>query len=359
MYTILSNLKEIKEYNKIMEIHLTVEATEKAAKKMQIVYSISNFINSQMLNMHFGKTVDSFIYTLNCYDPNFGRFGKEWENGSVVTKKFVKSQRRIELTVKLNHKSLMMATEDEVYTLIKQAFLKTKIDIEDLNIKGFDHDAFYLDLERLLDVAKSEEGNSNGYFNAKITANLRTSAESGIPEIKEKDFWDIIEQSKQLNNGDLTKQIEDLIDILSKKDKETIFGFELRLRELLRKAYHLNIFALNKVVNGAFADDSFLYFRAKLILMGRTFFYQAITDPNALKVVLGTDYFGEDLLSVSNKAIQKKHGSNFLEELPSDVFDASFNDDFPLDIEGAIWTESEFEKKFRPLLELYKSFPDI
>lgn len=337
-----------------MDISITKEATVKAGQKLNVVPIISCYLNKEMKDNKYG-TIEEVICTLNCYDPNFGSLSKEWETGTVISKKYIKGKNYLEFSVKINHTDLIEASINSVPDIVKEAILKTYIEINALNIKGFEIDKFYSDINQLLTISRWK---TNPEYYIQESFDYRKQAipksDGSFKALKESDFWGIIKDSIKISKGDFDVQIQSVIDILVNFSKENIIGFEITLRALLKKAYHVNVMALEKVVEGYLTDDSFLYFRAKLILLGKLHFYQAIEDPNHLNIIINQDYFGEELLSVADKAFKKKLGSDYHEELPRDIVRNIIDyDDLSEDPQGTMWQESEFKDKYADLLALY------
>jgi hypothetical protein len=338
-----------------MNISLTIEATAEAAEKLNIVYIISDYLYKEMYYKKYGDVIEKVICTLNCYDPNFGLQAKDWETGIVISKKYIKRSHYLEFSVKINHNDLIKTSVDNVPHVIRKAILQTYIEIKNLNIKGFEIDKFYSDIDRLLTLSKWKT-NPEDYMPENFDYKKHTIPKSDVSfkALKESDFWGIIKDSIKISKGNIEAQIESLIDILVNFNNENIIGFEITLRSLLKKAYHVNVMALEKVVEGYLTDDSFLYFRAKLILLGKLHFYQAIEDPNHLNIIINQGCFGEELLSVADKAFKKKFGLDYHEELPRDIVGNILDyDDLSEDPKGTMWQESEFKDKYAGLLALY------
>jgi len=333
---------------------MTIEATEKAANKLNIVYTISHYLGKEMSAKKYGN-IEKIICIMNCYDPNFSSIAKDWETGTVIGKKYIKRNKFLEFSIKVNHAELMKCPQDEVPDIIKKAILKTYFEIRDLCIIDFKIDEFYSDLESLLSLSKWK-ANPEDYIqeNFDYEKSVKPQSENSFKAMKEGEFWNVIKDSIKTSRGDINLQTDCLINILARLREEDIIGFEITLRSMIKKANHVNVLALNKIVEGTVTDDSFLYFRAKLILLGKANFYQAIKDPNQLDIIINSDQLGEELLSVADKAFTNKLGTNYHGELPRDIiWNLISYDDLSEDPKGIMWQETEFKGKYANVLALY------
>jgi hypothetical protein len=128
------------------------------------------------------------------------------------------------------------------------------------------------------------------------------------------DFWNLIEKNRAKNGDDFDAITNDL----SGRDEQEIIDFECRLRELLFKSYHYDIMAIQKIVEGYVSDDSFLYFRCKLILYGRSIFENAINVADDLVKKIDAMAYGEGLLYIADRAFISKFGEHTDKTLPRD-----------------------------------------
>lgn len=135
-------------------------------------------------------------------------------------------------------------------------------------------------------------------------------------------------------------------------------GFEVPLRDLIRRSYHYNVMALLKAIDGSVTDDTSLYFRCRLILYGKDLFTSSVQNPNDLTQRLDNldnDDAAEYLLSVADKAFLRKFGENTDKDRPGDVGESYIDyntDSYPL--LGTSWNDRAFAKRYAPLLKLYK-----
>jgi hypothetical protein len=127
-------------------------------------------------------------------------------------------------------------------------------------------------------------------------------------------------------------------------------------RELLIKANHYNVMAVQKIIEGSVSDDPFLYFRCKLILYGRITFESAINNPNYLFERIDPLVSGESLLSVADRAFSMRFGGStdkiFPRDYASEIIDYDFGD-FP--VQGEDCEESDLPKRYSKLWKAYNT----
>ncbi len=132
-------------------------------------------------------------------------------------------------------------------------------------------------------------------------------------------FWDLIEKSTVITNGNVENQISFLIDKLSTMNENSIVGFELKLRELIKKSDLENVILLLKNIENHVTDDLYLYFRCRLILYGKDLFNSILSGQKSISKKLDNDAAAELLLSLADEAFIKKFGENNQKELPSEI----------------------------------------
>lgn len=169
-------------------------------------------------------------------------------------------------------------------------------------------------------------------------------------------FWEIIEQSKE-ESQNYSKQIEALTNKIASLEENEIIEFEFRFREALSKSAHYNVMAAAKIINGFVSDDSFLYFRCRLIAEGKELFFEAIENPEVIADadIKELDFSGEDMLYIADNAFLKKFGDETEKALPRDVAFDYFNYDEGEEIKGEDWKEEELPIKYPNLWKRYKN----
>ncbi|MEX1014949.1 MAG: DUF4240 domain-containing protein [Candidatus Paceibacterota bacterium] len=169
-------------------------------------------------------------------------------------------------------------------------------------------------------------------------------------------FWEIIEQSKE-ESRDFSHQIELLITKLSSLNESQIVEFEYRFREALSESARYNIMAAAKIINDYVSDDSFLYFRCRLIAEGKELFYNAIENPEVIAEnnIQELEFGGEEMLYVADQTFIKRFGEDTDKELPRDLTFDYLNYDKVEEIKGEDWKEDELPLKYPKLWDIYKN----
>ena len=172
----------------------------------------------------------------------------------------------------------------------------------------------------------------------------------------EKQFWKLIEQSRQnaKHNSELQlNQLEALLNPLSEAD---FLAFYAVFDELYAKSYNGNLWGAAYLILGGCSDDGFDYFRAWLIAQGKEPFYNVLENPDSLvKVADNEDVYPEldELLGLLyTMAVEKTGLEDFSEKVTAHPYpEVSFDD----------WYDAKAddldEKKAKKLFpKLYKTF---
>lgn len=288
------------------------------------------------------------------------------------SKRYDESRKGVIWDIELKDADVISSSEEQFVQALKRAIMGTKSAVKALNIEGFDIDAFYRDLEALLDGRGwTEDPDKYRWYRVRKGPFAGSTRERGGPSLShdqrvarailkkikmpDGDFWHLIDESIKVAEGSIEKQLEYLESTLAARTRNDILGFELTLRYLISQSYHHNVAALLKIIDGAVTDDGLLYFRCRLILYGQDAFYKAIRNPNKLTERLCDDPNAELLLSVSDRAVVQQSGGTTHEDLPSEVGATLFDyntEGGPL--LGTPWTERTFAKRYAALLKLYK-----
>ena len=133
---------------------------------------------------------------------------------------------------------------------------------------------------------------------------------------------------------------------------EDIIGFEMRLRQLLLAANHYNILAAQKIVEGDVSDDSFLYYRCALIMLGKEIFYACMDNPDDFtKELYSIEGGAEELLELADRAMKEKYGSDIQDVgLPREICSEFIDYDFGVNkMLGEDWKEADLPRRFPKL----------
>lgn len=338
-----------------MNFAIVEEISPEILDRLKSITRISEYLNQEFSKKDYGDGVRKIIVGINCVNPKLFGSSRDFETGELIFKKYSKAQRFLDFTVKLNYKEVQNATDTAVIDILEAALLKSYSDIENLNIKDFNIGDFYSDLRDLMQERSwLNQPYREKIFNYQQPQKHRTKflQDEKMPVDA---FWELIEKSRVESQNDFNRQIEVITDKLSKKGEQDIIGFECTLREMLMRANHYNVMAVQKIIEGSVHDDSFLYFRCKLILYGRITFENAINNPNYIFERIDPLVSGEPLLTVADTAFKVKFGEHTDKDLPRDyaskVIDYDLNND---PVKGNDWEERELIKRYSKLWKAYR-----
>lgn len=102
----------------------------------------------------------------------------------------------------------------------------------------------------------------------------------------ERQFWQLIEESKRASKGDLDAQPELLQERLEKLAPADIVRFDRIYHDQIARSYTWDLWGAAYVIGGGCSDDGFDYFRDWLVSRGRTVFEAALRDPETLAGVV-------------------------------------------------------------------------
>lgn len=157
-------------------------------------------------------------------------------------------------------------------------------------------------------------------------------------------FWEMIEISRQAAES-TPEQIMILGDDLENLEPNEIIRFQEFLDEKLCDAYTWDVWALAYIAQDGCSDDEFEYFRAWLILQGRTLFKSTVEDiHNVLDdIPAGLGTRAEGFLNLTGSIYQSQTGKN----LPA-------GKQSPCDLKGTAWKEEKLGILYPKLWEHYE-----
>jgi hypothetical protein len=152
-------------------------------------------------------------------------------------------------------------------------------------------------------------------------------------------FWRLIDNARTASSGDVNKEVELLIEMLSQQPETEILSFEKICFERLDQAYRADLWEVADVINCGCSDSGFLGFRGWLIAQGEIIFENALRDPESLVDLVEPEtrhtILNGRLLSVPNNAYKRRTG----QEIPLIVYGHS-------ELIGEVGGENERLKKF-------------
>lgn len=193
-------------------------------------------------------------------------------------------------------------------------------------------------------------------------------ADSSRRVIKESDmtealFWELLETAKK-KGEDLEEQHEWLGNHLSKRSVMDIVMFDYFFNQAYYKSYTSKLWAAAYIVMGGCSDDSFDYFRAWLLYLGKDSYEAILTNPEKLIPHLkeleeeGDVPEFEDLLYVASIAYEEKTG--FDDEQYYNLYKKLSGDNYVQPTMEFDWDEDDEEglrEKFPLLWERYAENP--
>jgi hypothetical protein len=98
----------------------------------------------------------------------------------------------------------------------------------------------------------------------------------------ETEFWELIDGSREVAEGDPEEQADALVERLLGRDPDAVLDFARHFESRYNRAYAWDLWAAASVMLGGASDDAFDFFRCWLIGQGREVFEGALHDPDQL-----------------------------------------------------------------------------
>lgn len=170
-------------------------------------------------------------------------------------------------------------------------------------------------------------------------------------DMDENKFWQLIEASKKVADGDPEKRASLLVNSLAQKSPAQINQFGTWFNKFHGDSYTSDLWAMAYTLNGGCSDDAFDYYRAWLIGQGKELFYQMCRPPEEIadELTVEMDLYDEDesLLSVAYDAWQKNTGKDdYYSQPPAFEFDGPINFEFTWEEDNLDTTFPKFYAKF-------------
>lgn len=188
-------------------------------------------------------------------------------------------------------------------------------------------------------------------------------------------FWKIIDESNEVKDFDWEEydqdtHIDQMIEMLSKTDRDHLIVFEKVMQQQLYKLYTAEIAELYIILNNDFdvnedvidfddsiSDDAFIYFRCWLLLKGKDFVAEITKDIQ--NFVNGEYSFdigycdAEELLYVADLANEEMNGVEESEEIRDAIYES-----FP-DVVNYDDADVKMNREVKGGTELQKAYPDL
>jgi len=155
-------------------------------------------------------------------------------------------------------------------------------------------------------------------------------------------FWNLIEKTFESSQGNLSKQVELLTELLAQNSEDDIVDYKTILNDLMDKAYDAKLWDAAIVINCGCGNDSFADFRAWLIAHGKGVYEKALVDPEILVDLVEMDEWAADelFLYVAEYAYERKTG----QELPAHMYRTERPE-----LRGVFWPGETRNKRFPKL----------
>lgn len=146
-------------------------------------------------------------------------------------------------------------------------------------------------------------------------------------------FWKLIDRVRNEYPDDLDDQCTHLGEVLQRLPPAACLSAGRWFDVAIQRAYHWPLWGAAFVIGGGCSDDSFMDFRAALIMKGRAVFEAALRDPDSLAdLTLDADvWFFEGYQYVVREAMDVAVDNGASEEIP----------EHPQDPTGEEWREDE------------------
>ncbi|MCY8915247.1 DUF4240 domain-containing protein [Bacillus atrophaeus] len=178
--------------------------------------------------------------------------------------------------------------------------------------------------------------------------------------MNETSFWQLIDQACSQEEPN-----EWLRDELLKKEINEIVDFEFMLQTFMQKSYLSSLWAAAYILMDGCSDDTFDYFRGRLIAQGKETFEKVLDDHEYLAAYITEETLdeegypqNEDLLSVEALTYMKTGDDEWDDEVHDELLDAleqkepAESDEIELD-----WEEEDLPERFPKLWERFEDNP--
>ena len=158
-----------------------------------------------------------------------------------------------------------------------------------------------------------------------------------------KEFWKLIDKTREASGGSISKQSDLLIEALAQLPVDEILDYETIMYDLMDNAYDAALWDAAYIIGCGCGDSGFSDFRAWLIAQGQDVYYSALANPESLVDLIDVDEDAQEgaLLYVVMAAYEQKTGH----EIPLDPF--KFRE--PPVLKGTHWPEKTKKDRFPKL----------
>ena len=123
------------------------------------------------------------------------------------------------------------------------------------------------------------------------------------------EFWSLIDMSRARSRGSRKRQEQILRRLQRGLSADDLAEFSVRYDNLIRKAYHWDLWAAAFIIQRGCSDDGFWDFRGWLVSRGKKVYDAAVRDPESLRrVVRGRPRDSLNFLDYSSFVWEEKTG---------------------------------------------------
>ncbi|PLT28531.1 DUF4240 domain-containing protein [Peribacillus deserti] len=176
--------------------------------------------------------------------------------------------------------------------------------------------------------------------------------------MNEKEFWSLIEKSKEQENQD--EQNHWLMEQLTHKIETEIVDFGMIFETFMTQSYDQKLWGAAYVIMGGCSDDLFDYFRGWLIAQGEEIYKGVLNSPEILADYIPQDWHDEELMPDNEEILSVAQDAYTFKKTNSTEYDEAAADHFQeeLDHRGASITR-EIEFEWEDDDDLSKMFPKL
>jgi hypothetical protein len=330
-----------------MYLSMNQETDDDALEKLKVAGKIQEYLKTEFANKYYGDGLVCCIPVLNCVSLN--KTIPDFTTGTIVDKKYTKSQKYLTFSFKISYKALAKANnEEQIIELVESGILKSFAEIGKMNIAKFDFESFYKDLQEIITKRGWQHENYKPIDIPFPEELFKTKKK--IPLMKEENFWELIKFSREVSK-DSYDQVRKMASMLMVYPVNDVIGFEHKFRKVMQALNNYNVLALDIIMNGGTTDDGFLMFRCSIIQAGKEVFDKAINQTDNFDVTLEESH--DKILGLADGVFMQKLGKDNEEELPGSICDgAEIYED--MGMTGKDWDEEDLPELFPNLWRRYK-----
>ncbi len=164
----------------------------------------------------------------------------------------------------------------------------------------------------------------------------------------EQAFWDLIAQAREISEDNTDSQVWEIEELLLQKKPEEAVAFVKHLQRLLANSFQPNLWEACYLINLDDREDTFEFFRAWLIMLGKETFDLINENPDAIIDFIDEKEVNEDFRLSSPELLSL--GFSVWEELTGNSPEEMPIDRIEVEMEGEPNFEDSYLSEEYPLL---------